>query len=630
MKTHSTRFTTSQRQKGEEQGSILFMTIFVLLVLALVATGFMALLPTEMRSARHDRAVVQGSFATDAAVQYAMNQLAQTGGNIAGIPLGKNNNPAARVAMGHGWSYELFDLQDLGNQEVRVTTRALANNREMRRAVAIIDNGAPPDQNPAVRLPPRDPNNPGNAEFHWPATVPIKGNVLTSYLWRVNNSGVDPLVPPFDGTIYHVYSNSSDSKGYHTNALVTESDYSRFYTQGIDAIQPHPEEFRDVLTSTEQRSVVLTELLGLDPDGGQNPDTVLSSYGVGTHVPNNNGTMEGGIYINRAGQGQGNQPGNVAIRFYLDSNGNSVMWVGDSDASVGAGQSAGGGGGKNGGGGGGGSTTVQGQEFVFVTQDASGNDLPPNQHQLIVRNVESTGVPELTLGSHNGVNNVPLHASSDPNVPATPTGQISNTPTVVGTAQTFNGDFTDNTPIYVNGGIGSIQGVIKGNKTVGAATGVVITGEVLKSDVPRGVEATTASNDVLGLIGGLNTNSPNTGMAFNIQGPVPSDDILNMYFHVMMTPMTNGQPTMMFNNPQQNQNTNPSAAGARINLFGSFHVGQQAPGHANHLMNFIFNNFAVVIVDENTPLGFEIDANTRYTPRLRSYLEIPAGERRLD
>ncbi len=602
-----------------KKGSILFMTIFVLLVLALVATGFMALLPTEMRSARHDRAVVQGSFATDAAVQYAMNQLAQTGGNIAGIPLGKNNNPAARVDMGQGWSFELFDLQDLGNQEVRVTTRALSNNKEMRRAVAIVDNGAPPDQNPAVRLPPRDPNNPGNAEFLWPASVPIKGNVLTSYLWRVDNQGIDPEIPPFDGTIYHVYSNSSDSKGYHTDALTTEADFSRFYTQGIDAVQPHPEEFRDQLTSTEQRSVVLTELLGLDPDGGENPDTALASFGVGTHVPNTGGTMDGGIYINRAGQGQGNQPGNVAIRFYLDAQGNSVMWVGDSSASVGAGQSASGG-----------TSTYQPQEFIFVTQDASGNDLSPEQHQLIVRDVQPDRVPQLAVGTHDGVSNVPLHATNDPDLPATPTGQITvnSTPIPIpGSQQTFQADFSDNLPIYINGGIGSIQGVIKGNKTVGAATGVVITGEVLKSDVPRGAEATTASNDVLGLIGGLNTNSPNTGMSFNINPSViPSDDIINMYIHLMMTPMTNGQPTMMFNNPQQNQNQNPSASGAVINLFGSFHVGQQASGHAAHLMNVITTIFAVVIVDENTPLGFFIDANTRYTPRLRSYLELPSGE----
>ena len=93
-----------RRNRPRQRGSILMLTFFILTFLSLLGTGFMYLLPVEMRNAHQDRALVQAGFGADAALRTVMDDLyhdvswrdIQTG-----VP----------VTLSGGWKYQVDKIE---------------------------------------------------------------------------------------------------------------------------------------------------------------------------------------------------------------------------------------------------------------------------------------------------------------------------------------------------------------------------------------------------------------------------------------------------------------------------------------------------------------------------------------
>ena len=92
------------RKKQNKRGSVLLLTFFIIVLLSLLGTGFLALLPVEMKNARSERTIVQTSFAADAAVQLAMNSLADNPD--------PDLVPRDLRSLGEGWELSLIHISE--------------------------------------------------------------------------------------------------------------------------------------------------------------------------------------------------------------------------------------------------------------------------------------------------------------------------------------------------------------------------------------------------------------------------------------------------------------------------------------------------------------------------------------
>ena len=182
----------------------------------------------------------------------------------------------------------------------------------------------------------------------------------------------------------------------------------------------------------------------------------------------------------------------------------------------------------------------------------------------------------------------------------------------------YNGDFKDGNVIYVDGDINEISGTHKGNHTIAAKGAITITGEILKSDTPRGQEPDATSKDALGLVACVDAGNSSPGMSIDMLGNPPADNEYFVYAYVTAMSKTDGNSKMFSNNQHPNL---PN--GTTLSLIGSFVYAPTTPGQINTTMRFV-ETWKQVILDNSRPIAFP--GKSSFVPRLRSYVDIPVGE----
>lgn len=216
----------------------------------------------------------------------------------------------------------------------------------------------------------------------------------------------------------------------------------------------------------------------------------------------------------------------------------------------------------------------------------------------------------------NGTDLVVLHSKKGafPDTPETPDSMRVVAP---GIDKTYRCDLEHGLVFYVDGEVPGIEGTYHGNLTVAAARGLTITGELLKSDTPRGFEP-DASTDALGLIACVDAGSNDPGMSVDMAS-IPPD---NEYFiYAYLTSLShNDSAAKMFSRSQH-----PSLpAGTTLTLIGALTWAPTTAGQINTGMDYIAENWKEIIIDSNRPLGFP--SGGKYIPRVRSYVDVPVGE----
>lgn len=609
----------------KRRGSVLLLTLFLLILLAMLGTGFMVLLPVEMRSAHKDRAAVMTSYGADGALQVVMNDLR------AKVP--PEDISRASVDMGGGWSFQVENVEALAEEQFRVTTVGLLRGKVLRRAVAIIDDGS---QESALYYGGDSNGGPQtiNQNGAWPTTVPIIGDVYVNGTWYVDNS-VTPNTPPFQGSIHQTEplepgaGVGARGEKYTGSVPTTAADYGALYTQGMDAIQRTGSvPASDRLTTTQVNNSLLMAVFGLsDPS---EIAAARSSYsGAGVQVPSSGASMAGGIYINPNGSTD------FSIVFSVDANGNGVTTVSNGSSvttitsvteggsyagtnisssddrlvvSTGGGVAPGGpttgsatgGGNGNGNGGGGSGTTTGGGGSGKGSGKGSGGG------------TSGTGG---TSGSTTG-------GSGSGTAGATSGGGSS-------AATVYNADLSEGFPIYVNGDVVSVKGNYKGNMTVASTGDMTITGELLKDgwaagDLPGDLDG-DAENDPtnknsLGLVACVAAANNSKGMSLDLTGAtVPASG--EFYVYAYLTSLSaNDNVAKMLSNPQHPDLPN----GTKFSLIGSMYWAPTTPGQINTATRFLGEYARQLVLDPQRPPFFP--GPNSFIPRVRSYVDIPVGE----
>lgn len=599
--------------KRKKRGSVLLLTFFILILLALLGTGFLFLIPVEMRNAQNDRNVVQSGYGADAGVRLAMNEL-QIGTPPANIT-------TAPQYMGGGWQFKIDSVEALGNEEFKVTTSGILRGKTKRRAVAIIDDGsgeyAISFNSDAV-----DHTQNINNNGAWPISVPITGDVFVQGTWFVNNNGLNMSVPnadpPFKGTVFQSDPSGTALKGekYVGTAPADASQYSTLYTNGMDAVQPFNTASlaaQDLFIQDTVRDNILGAVFGVDAASAVSTRSSASIV-PGVNVPMNGANMAGGVYIEPASGSDFN------IEFSVDANGNGVTLV------------------TNG--------TKQ-YRMTFITEGGSygGSTVLDTDDRLYVEELSGGGTTTTTGGGNGNGNGSGGNGSTtgggsggsgkgggkNSSTGGTTTGTTTGgttTTTGGGTTTTtgggssagvfYNGDFSDGNVVYVNGSIASIQGTHKGNHTFAANDGITITGELLKSDTPRGEQPGPTSSDALGLVACVEAGNSSPGMSINMQGAVPSDNEYFVYAYVTALSKTDNNAKMF------SQNQHPDLPnGTTLSLIGSMAWAPTTAGQINTAMRFI-ETWDEVILDKARPVWFP--GKNSFVPRIRAYVDIPVAE----
>lgn len=619
------------RKSRQRQGSVLLLTLFLLIVMAMLGTGFMVLLPVEMRSAHKDRAAVMTSYGADGALQAVMNDLR------AKVPLDDISRSA--VEMGGGWSYQVENVEQLADEQFRVTTVGLLRGKALRRAVAIIDDGS---QESALYY---GGDASGGAQTinqngAWPTTVPIVGDVFVNGTWYVDNS-VTPATPPFQGAIHQTEPlNPGAGVGargekYTGTVPTTAAQYGALYTQGMDAIQRTGQvPASDRLTSDQVNKNLLMAVFGL-PDSSGIAASKSAYSGAGVQVPSTGSTMSGGIYINPKGSSD------FSIDFSVDANGNGVMTVAngstvttitsvteggtyggttiastDDRLVVSTGAASGGAtttttsGGGNGNGNGGGSTATSGSTGGGGT--GKGNGKGGGGSATGTSGTGTSGTSGTTAGG-GGTSGTTGGGS---------TGGASS-------ATIYNADFSEGFPVYVNGDVVSVKGTYKGSMTVASAGDMTITGELLKSgwsagdlpgDTDGDAESDPTNDNSLGLVACVNAGNNSKGMSLDLSGaPIPSNG--EFYIYAYLTSLSaNDNVAKMLSNPQHPDLPN----GTKFNLVGSLYWAPTTPGQINTATRFLGTFAKQLVLDPERPPFFP--GPNSFIPRIRSYVDIPVGE----
>lgn len=586
--------------RSHRRGSVLLLTFFLLILLALLGTGFMALLPVEMRSAHKDRVAVMTSYAADGALQVVMNDL-------------RNSVPPASVSRtavqtGGGWSYQVEDVETLAKEEFRVTTVGLLHGKIQRRAVAIIDDGS---QESALYY--GGDSGGGqqtiNQNGAWPTTVPIVGDVFVNGTWYVDNS-VTPASPPFQGTIHQTNplapGGSIGARGEkYTGAVpTTTAQYGALYTQGIDAIQRVGSvPAADRLTHAQVEENLLMGVFGLSsPSGIASAKTTYAAAGV--QVPALHQAMTGGIYVNPNGSTD------FAIAFSVDANGNGVTTItnGTNVTTI--------------------TTVTEGGTYGGTTISASDDRL------VVSTSAAASGGTTGGNGNGNGGggngnggggngNGGGGNGNGGGGSGGATGGSTSPTTTV------YSADLSEGFPLYVNGDVTSIKGTYKGNMTVAATGDMTITGELLKSgwsagDLPGDTdgdpEVDPVNNNSLGLVACVAAGNNSKGLSLDLTGaPIPASREFYIYAYVTSL-SANDTVAKMLSNPQHPDLPN----GTKFNLVGSMYWAPTTPGQINTATRFLSSFAKKLVLDPERPPFFP--GPNSFIPRIRSYVDIPVGE----
>ena len=526
-----------RRNRPRQRGSILMLTFFILTFLSLLGTGFMYLLPVEMRNAHQDRALVQAGFGADAALRTVMDDLyhdvswrdIQTG-----VP----------VTLSGGWKYQVDKIEEIEEGVYRVTTSGLLGNKVIRRAVAIVDDGSGKF---ALQFTSNSLSNTQNinSEGAWPVSVPITGDVYIQGTWYVDNTGLDLTQPnpnkPFKGVIFQTDPSGEALRGerYEGTAPANESEYAVMYEYGIDAIQPFDASrlsSEDLFLKDQVNDKLLKATFGVSTDQElrQAVRNVTGAFYVADRT--NDGVMDGGVYFNSDAE---------------------ITYTYDNTTGVAT-------------------TTLQGPTDTLVLKTRRG--VPGNSP-------ETPDSMEVTLQGS-------------------------------GSSETYQCSLNDGYILYVNGEVTSVSGTYMGNQTIGAARAITLTGELLKSDTPRGEEP-DKSHDALGLIACVNGGSNDPGMSVDMAS-VPADN--HYYVYAYLTSLShNDQSAKMFSRSQHP--TLPQ--GTTLTLIGALAWAPTTAGQINTSIDYIAS-WEEIILDSERPPGFP--AVGKYIPRIRSYVDLPVGQ----
>ena len=187
--------------------------------------------------------------------------------------------------------------------------------------------------------------------------------------------------------------------------------------------------------------------------------------------------------------------------------------------------------------------------------------------------------------------------------------------TVGGTTDVYQCDLKRGYVLYVDGEVTGIEGTYLGNQSVAAARAITITGELLKSDTPRGQEP-DKSTDALGLLACVNGGSNDPGMSVDMQS-VPNDN--HYYLYAYLTSLShNDQAAKMFSRSQHPE----LPSGTTLTLFGALAWAPTTAGQINTSIDFV-STWDEIVLDTLRPPGFP--AVGKYIPRVRSYVDVPTG-----
>ncbi len=559
--------------RKKQKGSVLLLTFFLLIILALLGSGFVSLLPMEMRSAQKDRAVMQGGYGAKSALEKVMNEFTDQKPYTA-IATGT----ASSVDMGNGWSYRVDTVTLIDPDVYRVATSASLNNVVKRRSEAIIDNGA---GHHAIKFLSTTIN--GNAKNSLPAGVTIDGDVLVMGTATINNAGFtyntgNPA--PFRGTIFqtepsttaYTSGNSVGRKGEEYTVAGNKPDdangrpYSDIYANGQDAIQPYPfgVQQEQLYLSSQTETRLLSKVFNV-PSGQVSGK--VSAAPAGVSVASTGAAMTGGIYF----KSSGNQANEFTVKFNVDVPGPLVN----------------------------GKPTAAKVATTTVTQKSgNGNN----------GTTTTTKITTVRKGSTLGVL-VPVPQPTDTII----IQQGLSAPQILTT------DIDAGHVMYIEGDVKEMSGTYSGNRTIGISNDTQITGELLKDDTIRGEKSSPASKTALGIIGTVSTGPNNVGTDFILANNTrPADDTYYMYAYLT------GLDDNDTNSKMFKDSTIPN--GTSIAMMGSIALQiTTANGQTNKTLAFLNEGFSTIVADESTE-PFAFNGLNIFIPRLRSYVDVPVGE----
>ena len=567
----------SQIRKSRRRGSILVLTLFLLILLALMGTAFSLLLPTEMRNAQKDREAVQTAYGADAAVLYAMTELEKGRQKV-----DRDAIVAHTATMGgDGWTYRIESVEPLDpsdtdpNSEpevLKVVTAGLHHGKVRRRATAIVDNGS--ENGPSAFLMSTDsPNSPfvmdGNQS--WPATTAIIGDVYVLGRWGVDNSST-PAAPPFSGTIYQTQQGGNGGKGesYTGTALQTLAQYNTLYARGLDGVQNVPES--DIgeamyLTRDATRDRVLGYLFGTKDKTTIGAMNVAAKAAPGLHIPlDASGKSNGGLFVNG---------GDYDVILSTDTTNsttgkpNSITtYSGSSALALGTMQ---------------GSSTITSAgvsttstfKVIHVTEGGNygGGLIDPDQDTMVVQKADGTFLKQ------------------------------------------YPADFSKGSVLYSNGDL-TAQGTYTGNKTIAATESFSLVGDVLKAGVNPGDQPTGTRDEVIGFIANADAPTSSSGFTVDFNQQPTTGDTYHIYAS-LMTLMKTDQNTKMFSNAQHPNIPN----GKKMVIYGQYAHGPTNGGQFNTELNFI-EEYVQALVQDETPLGWPTRGGT-FRSRVRAYVDQP-------
>lgn len=548
-----------KRPAKQSRGSVLLLTFFLLTILGMLGSGFLALLPVEMRSAQRDRAVVQSTYGADAAVQSVMNDL------LAGLEADEIATGTV-TAVANGWSYSVEEVEQIGVEQFRVTTNASFKGPLgeiiQRRAVAIIDDGSGTE---AVKNVASTVN--GSAVGSWPANVPIKGDVLWMGTWDVNNNGFDMDAagnPPFKGTIYQTkQAGDALMKENYSGTNPTAGQYPNLYTKGMAAIQPAPPMAdEELLNSTASQEMLLANVFNNSSGSAAVSEANAVAANKPVAIKKTGSALTSGIFINDTnGNPNGGGPSAsermFTVRFTAPSTGIGKTVITRGDGVV-----------------------------TTITTIEAGATLP-------------AGITGPATATEDRVSIVSTGGSGQQH-----------------TSELLTTDIQAGHVLYIDGEVTSMQGTFRGNRTIGVRGDTTIDGELLKSDTVRGQEPAATSTDALGIVGTIKASNNSVGTNITISNstyPAPADN--TYYVYAYLTGL-DGNDT---NNKLFKQSSIPN--GKKVHLMGSLQFAPSNGGLMGHTMSFVTSAFKQVTIDPLRPFGFP-GAN-KFIPRLRAYVDIP-------
>ena len=542
-----------KRFRKDSRGSVLLLTFFLLIILAMLGTGFLALVPVEMRSAQKDRSALQSAYGADAGVQSAMNSLNDVlnDGNAAtdceDIPTG------AAVEMANGWSYMIEDVEEIGEEQFRITATGSLRNVVQRRVVALVDDGSGESAVAMKGVTTVNGTSPGDG---WPTSVPVKGDILWMGTFLCNNQGFNMnnlSNPPFQGTIFQTQQNGDGLRDEdYSGTNPTAGQYPSLYTQGLGAVQPAPAMSAEELLTSQQTQQTLLKQVFNDTSGTNavsraNAVPTTTSY----YVEKASGSMTGGIYINDGG---GNVNNSVARNFVVRFSAPPVTPAGTGLTTI---------------------TRGDGRVTRITTIKAN------------------TAVPGFS-----GITGAPATLNEDRIAIASGTmvgGNFVPTQTDI-----LKSDIDAGHVMYIDGKVTSMQGTYTGNRTIGVMNDTVIDGELLKSDTARGAEPTNASRDALGIVGTI--TAPNNSVGTNIKitnpGTYPAPVDKTYYIYAYLTGLDgNDVNGKLFKDAS-------IPATHKVHLMGSLQIAPTNNGQMNHTLDFVKSSFKQVTIDNLRPFGF--------------------------